>query len=409
MKLKNTEKTTNRQKILFLSLATILLIVAILGIEKIRPIPQYTIYRLQSNGQKEKVKDIKSLNVAKKEMYKYADPDKQINAVIENDQGERVSIAYGIATFSKSEKTNIKYYDEHLDKMQTLDTQNSNDALYQDTRSVNGKLQVQFQLSTSVGLIELKDVELLNIFNEKEVSSFTKYIVKDGNLYHRVVNDIHKINSAEEIFLGKAPTKFKNDVYYSWDGAYFYTDFESLIKDKVQLKKSKKKFVSYTLPYIYQDIQQDTNYSIDELNEYISLNLDKDSKLQNSADLFFQAQDKFHINAITLFSIACFESDYGMNEYTQKNNALYTTQSKEKFNSISESINKFAKEILNDKYLNKTSPLYNGDFLGTKAEGIQYAYSNDVYWGEKITSIYASLDQSLGLKDKSLKKSSLKE
>lgn len=392
--MKNYTHITRKKLIIFL-ITLLLLAGSVIWIYVHRPIHDYTIYRVEYNQTKEKVAQSKSFDRAQKQMVNYAVPAKKTNAYIEDDQGRRIAIAYGIVNMKPGADSTVEYYCEYKDRMQNIDADYGADALYEGTLQYNGEMQVLFQQASAVGQVPLKDVELLNIFDSSEVASFSMYEVNDGILYHNITTDVKKAGHDFKINLGPSSSRLKNGLYYSWDGGHYYSDLITLIDDKIyktdSSKNTLKKYASHTTPFNYTALLQDTNYTVKELNTYIKNYVESQSPLVNTGDLFFQAQKQYDVNALALFAMVSLEIDSDIKLPELKNHIFHLA------------------EAVSTGFLDKDSEKYAGDFFGNKAVGMNVFYTGDPYWGEKAASIYMQADLSMGAKDSLLLLSTDKE
>lgn len=376
-----------RKKIIVFIFISLLLAVGCWLTQIYRPVRLYTIYTIAPNEAKEKVAVSRSLDDAQKIMKKKAIPSEKINSFVENDEGSRVAIAYGLISLTPTDKSTgtAEYYFEYKDRMQNISPAFSADGLYSKTVLLNSSPEVFFQQSAAVGQIPLEKVELLNIFDDREISSLSYYEVKSDILYHHITTDPTKPGHTYTLPLGSTRAHLANGIYYSWDGLNFYKNIVKMVKDKdakvntYNVPKAAQ-YSIHVIPFIYCSLLQASNYTVTDLDAYIREHLDSRSSLVGSADVFFEAQKKYKINAMALFAMICQETNYGMDHTVPKDILKYT-------------------ESLVNGYLDKDSPNYAGDFLGNKAVGMNVYYSNDPYWGEKVASIYIQINEALGGKD----------
>ena len=88
---------------------------------------------------------------------------------------------------------------------------------------------VKFKLAGVVGLINAKYVKIHSYHEGLNVSY---YYVHEGKFYHAISGDLTVSKLASEIRVGNAPSYLKEGVkYYSYDGHYFYLDYEDMIYD----------------------------------------------------------------------------------------------------------------------------------------------------------------------------------
>ena len=91
----------------------------------------------------------------------------------------------------------------------------------------------------------------------------------------------------------------EDTIYYSYDGHYFYTNYENLVNDN---KVNKDPYYNY-YQYIPHRTTSYLNNSI--YNAYLDqYGVSDESVLYNQADLFFKVQNKYSINATIMYALA---------------------------------------------------------------------------------------------------------
>lgn len=211
--------------------------------------------------------------------------------------------------------------------------------------------------------------------------------------------------AAASYSIGPAPSGMQQNVkYYSHDGVHFVA--------------GSSKVTHY--PYFqYQSIRTKTSYTAEELDSYIMQRLNevnniyskyKDastkSKLIGTGKHFIALQDQYNVNALYMLAAAMHESDLGMSANAQTKNNLFGIKvydaAPEKGTSYEfayESINDFARDYMNGRYVNPFGAYPNGAAPGNKTVGVNVKYASDPTWGSKVAGHMFRIDLALGKKD----------
>ena len=273
----------------------------------------------------------------------------------------------------------------------------------------NGK--VKFMISGVTGLVDPSKVEVLTqgtyYASNYEVNS-------SGNLYHYISNNVNATgNQGNSNYVGKGPSYLtKGKEYYSYDGHYFYENYNTMITDYKNNVRTNS--VNPSTPYYnyfqYLPMRSKTNYTAQELTTYLNNKANSStSKLNNTGDMFIKYQNKYGVNALMAASFAALESGWGKSSIAQNKNNLFgmnatdanPSEDAEKYSSVEACIEDFASNWMSKKYLNGTyTSLFRGGYFGDKGSGIFGKYSSDPYEGEKCASIAENMDASISGKDK---------
>ena len=198
-------------------------------------------------------------------------------------------------------------------------------------------------------------------------------------------DSLEPVNST--IVVGPASEQMKENVkYYSYNGYEFY-DNDSFSGT----------CITYYNYYMFLPLRSKTLVSSNTLNSYISKY--SDSVLINTGQTFIDAQNKYGINALILFAMACHESGNGLSGYAKNRNNLFgwnaidsDPSSASYFNSVSDCINQQAGINLRG-YVDITDGRFFSSSLGNKGSGLNVKYASDPYWGMKIASICYAIDK----------------
>lgn len=392
----------------------------------------YHLVIIDKDGVVSEIQTYDSFSLAKSNMRKLSHGEDE-NYAITTDDGSRIAIRYGVINFRTKKCTvNTEYKIDERDETGYINGCYGSDAVYLDT-SKDGK-QFKFMMGGVVGWVDRKDVELLNYYDEKEVSSVSHYVVKDNTFLHKGTTDLTKDGYAFSLDVGLPFEDTSFAYYYSYDGHYFYPSFSSMNDD--YQNDTREHAINADAPYFnyYQYVSHRTmsNYTASDINSYISKELGYTSSptgypmatgqsmLYNTGNAFIEAQNKYSANAIMMMSLAINESAYGTSElaYTKNNlfgHAAYDaspSQSANKYANTAESILVHASVFLNQGYLNSCDGFdgsgtcnsdhanrYRGAFFGDKESGMNVRYASDPYWGEKAAAFYRKFDQAMGKRD----------
>ena len=184
----------------------------------------------------------------------------------------------------------------------------------------------------------------------------------------------------------------KNTRYYSPDGVNFYDSYKT---NNRSLKGSGYNY------YQYLPLRTKSNITDSQLNSFLLYvkGSNINSVIKNKGSVFKNAEDAYGSNAAIVFSMACWESDYGTSGYALQRNNLFGWRAYDSdpdnayaFVSVDTCINQHAGGNLRD-YSDYTVSWFNGSFLGNKGAGFNLKYASDPYWGAGIASIYYRLDK----------------
>ncbi|MDR3215015.1 MAG: glucosaminidase domain-containing protein [Bacilli bacterium] len=227
-----------------------------------------------------------------------------------------------------------------------------------------------------------------------------------------------------------------NKIYYSYDGVYFYLNYNTMITD--YLNNNRNNAANKNNPYydyymylplrtntkigatffdkkllaingVYDDDFKQTltfNRSCANLGNYTHTYNGKYSALYNKANNFITAQSNNKMNAGLLYGIALNESANGTSNLSRHYNNPFgwgavdsCPNSATIYSNMQSAITKYF-ENMSNSYGN----VYNlggvGTNLGNKQSGANVNYASDPYWGYKNAYNYRKLDELSGNKDK---------
>lgn len=292
----------------------------------------------------------------------------------------------------------------------------------------NGTARVNMKISGVKGWIN----SLLSLsgkkYNGYEIVPITMvrspsyyYVNDNGDLVHRLSKKITASNCySTYINLGPAPStltaKDKNGEtvkYYSFDGNYFYTKLEDMLFDYKNESNDKAiNVIPYYNYYMYAPIRTFSNITSDDIKNFLEsrgYNSSDKSKLYGEELTFIDAQNKYGVNAAISLSTAINESGWGTSALAKTKNNLFghsaydssVMTSASGYNTVADGIYRHAYYYINTLFAETKdySGNYHGSHLGNKNSGINVKYASDSYWGEKIASMYRSIDAFSDYKD----------
>lgn len=271
----------------------------------------------------------------------------------------------------------------------------------------NGK--VKFMLSGVIGWVNRSEVDIVSWTQAKVRNG---YYVSNGRLIHGICHDITTPGYYSTIDNGPAPSYLSAGVtYYSYDGHYFYTEdnLTGMVEDynagnRSHAVNADNEYRNY---FQFAKIKSYSNYSAQELNNMISSKTNNSSKMWNIGENIINAQSQYGINALAILSVAGHESGWGTSSIAKNKNNLFGLNATDSnpgedaslYADVDSCIQDFAKNWMANQYCNPNNWVYNGDYLGNKAEGCNVNYASDPYWGEAIAAYMWNLDKANGKKD----------
>ena len=275
------------------------------------------------------------------------------------------------------------------------------------------------RIGNFTGWIKLSTYEIVPITWVKSISSYT---VTDSEIRHNYVAKIQNYyNGSAGNTIGPKPEMLNKGTYYSYDGHYFYTNIETMIKDyrNGNYNNSVNKDNVYYNYYMYLSNHTRTSYSSINIDEYIRNNLGyyRDafgtsagsgaSRLYGKGTFFYYAQEKYGVNAILSLSLSRNETANGRSYLAiNKNNGFGLNAVDSNpinganwYASFASSILGYASKWVTYGYAHPADWRYYGPQFGDKLSGMNVKYASDTFWSEKMASNYYYLDKSLGLQD----------
>ena len=278
------------------------------------------------------------------------------------------------------------------------------DAAYLGTE--NGK--VKFMQSGVIGLVDSSKVQIVTLGN---VKSYSNYYANGTSIIHRICMDMTTEGYGGSITVGPQQSYMTTGAtYYSYDGHYFYTDYDTMISDyrgntRANSINPNQPYYNY---YQYLPLRGQSGYSASELNTLVNNRAKDDSyKMYNTGSNFVSNQSTYGVNAMLMACVGGLESAWGSSSIAKNKNNLFGLNavdsspgtSADTYSSVNECIKTFAETYMSKRYLRSGYTYYHGGFLGNKDSGINVSYASDPYWGEKIAALAWSMDSDGGKKD----------
>ncbi|MDD8048051.1 MAG: glucosaminidase domain-containing protein [Thomasclavelia sp.] len=277
------------------------------------------------------------------------------------------------------------------------------DAVYLGTE--NGK--VKFMQSGVIGLVDASKVQLVSALKYYE----SYYIYEGSGFYHYICTDVNNAPASKILISNSKPAYITAGTkYYSYDGHYFYTNYDTMTTN--YKSNNRNNAVNKSSPFYnyfqYLSMRSTTSYSASQLNSYITKVKGTTTQMSNSGSSFINYQNKYGVNALLSFAVACNESAYGTSNISKTKNNLFglsvydsNTGAGTTYNSVDSCIKDFMERWMSTGYLDTSDWRYNGANLGDKGGGCNVQYASGSTWGETAASIALRIDNYLGGNEKS--------
>lgn len=264
-------------------------------------------------------------------------------------------------------------------------------------------LNKDFSVDIEEGIAPISDDEKISTRSET-VKSPSYYANENGTLVHYLTRDVRNTSYTKSI-VGKAPIWMQSGVrYYSYDGIYFYLNWQSIRPDGSGAYNASQPFYNY---YQYLPFRSKTQYSATDIDNYTTANgyySTSKSRLVNTGQYFATAQESFGTNAALQYAMGIHESDWGTSAISLNKNNLFGVGANDGnpygdaqgYPSVENGIFYHAERYLSWGYSDPDDWRYFGSHVGNKASGMNVRYASDPFWGEKIAGWYYRFDQASG-------------
>lgn len=202
--------------------------------------------------------------------------------------------------------------------------------------------------------------------------------------------------TTRSICVGYKPSYLMQGIkYYSYDGHYFYTQFETMISD--YRNNTYANAVNVNAPYYnyyqYLSMHSIANCTAEQYNAHVAAKVSS-SKMLTTGSAFVATQNKYTINSLLMFGVAINESNWGRSDIANSKNNLFGLNAVDSnpggnadvFATVEACIEDFAYGWIHKGYLSGRNWKYRGPHLGDKHSGINVCYASDPYWGEKAAA-----------------------
>ena len=188
------------------------------------------------------------------------------------------------------------------------------------------------------------------------------------------------------------PFMEKDKKYYSYNGFDYYSDPYYAQESYVG--------TSYNY-YQFMPLRSITNISADVLDSFL-LNVrgnTTNSILKNQGKTFIDCQNKYGVNALLIYAMACLESSYGESPIALGYKNLFgwraydsSPENAPSYETVEKCIEQHMGRNLRN-YLEEDGAYFYGPYIGNKGNGLSLKYSSDPYWGLKIASLAYKIDK----------------
>lgn len=194
------------------------------------------------------------------------------------------------------------------------------DAAYLGTE--NGK--IKFMQSGVIGLVDASKVQVVSLGS---VKSYSNYYANGNSIIHRICMDMTTGGYGASITVGPQQSYMTTGTtYYSYDGHYFYTNYDTMISDycantRVNSINSNQPYYNY---YQYLPLRGQSKYSANELNSLINNRAkNSSSKMYNMGSVFVNNQNTYGVNAMLMSCVGGLESAWGTSNIAKNKNNLF--------------------------------------------------------------------------------------
>jgi len=299
----------------------------------------------------------------------------------------------GIVRFKSSDDL-VDYVEVDSGRTGYFNYKYGGDAAYIRTESSGAQEYVICKLAGVVMKVNKEQfIERIVPYQDQKISY---YFVKDNTyLMHNYTYYSGATLKERSICVGYKPGYLMQGIkYYSYDGHYFYTQFETMISD--YRNNTYANAVNVNAPYYnyyqYLSMHSTANCTAEQYDVYVAAKATS-SKMLKKGSAFVATQNKHTINSLLMFGVAGNESAWGTSDIANSKNNLFgldavdsNTGNADVFNSVETCIEDFAYSWIHTGYLNGRNWRYRGPHLGDKRSGINVKYASDPYWGEKAAA-----------------------
>ena len=272
--------------------------------------------------------------------------------------------------------------------------------------------RVKIKVAGIVGWIDKYDnkAKLYEIVPYTWIKSPQYYVVTNDTITHYFPGNVYGEKGTSSYTIDIKPSMLEPGTYYSYDGHYFYTSFRKMITDNKRGNHDRavNNLEPYYNYYQYLSFRTKTNYTMDNINDYINKRTNNESKLYNTGEYFINTQNSFGVNAVLMLSIGINESGWGKSNIAKTKNNLFGLnavdatpgESSDYFIDVYECIKTYGYSWLSYWYLQPGDSHFRGANLGNKIEGLNIKYASDPFWAEKAAHYYYEIDSNFDFQDR---------
>lgn len=284
--------------------------------------------------------------------------------------------------------------------------------------------KVKFMQAGAIGYVPASQVEILDYEDESVVRSVNFYRCENGRIYHYGTNNIKGPYYWMVNDIGPQQSYMKaNQVYYSYDGHYFYTTYQKMIDDYKSgtFKNSINPEAPYFNYFQFLSHRSKTNFNASDFDNFLKTKTSNaKSKMNGLGNAFVEYQNEYGTNAILTYGVAANESGWGNSIIAQSKNNLFGHGAVDSnpyygangYKTPGDSVLYHSKDFISIGYLDICDGVYMngkpyssnyclkgryfGSHLGDKESGINVKYASDPYWGEKAAALGWNIERYKG-------------
>lgn len=324
---------------------------------------------------------------------------------IDSNAIERIEIdttnGMGIVRFTSSDGL-VKFQEADSGREGYFHWKYGGDAAYIGMSNVGNAEVVVCKMAGVVMKVDTKYVREIVPYQGQKINYYS--VAENAYLMHTYTYYSGNTVCERSLRVGYKPDYLSGDsIYYSYDGHYFYTTFETMISD--YRNNTYSNAVNAGAPYYnyYQYLSMHTTATptAEQYNAHAWATEDQYRKnhpneaiieplMLQTGNAFVENQNKYTMNALLTYGIAFNESQWGRSNISRTKNNLFglkaydtNTDAAEVFPTAEACIERFVYDWLHKGYMNGGDSRYRGPHLGDKHSGFNVKYASDPYWGEK--------------------------
>lgn len=312
---------------------------------------------------------------------------------IDSNAIERIEIdttnGIGIVRFTSTDGL-VKFQEADSGREGYFHWKYGGDAAYIGMSNVGNTDVVVCKMAGVVMKVDTKYVREIVPYQGQKISYYS--VLDNAYLMHTYTYYSGNTVCERSLRVGYKPDYLSGDsIYYSYDGHYFYTTFETMISD--YRNNTYSNAVNAGAPYYnyYQYLSMHTTAipTAEQYDAHVAAHKEK-SLMLTTGNAFVSNQNKYTMNALLMYGLAINESNWGTSDIAYTKNNLFglkaydtNTNMAATYASAEACIEELAYEWFHTGYMNGRDSRYRGPHLGDKNSGFNVKYASDPYWGEK--------------------------